>query len=245
MNKSSAITLCAIVALAIVWSSGAFAAERMKVVVVTGGHGFDEKPFKDMFESYQNLDCTFVDLKEESEIFEDISNWPYKVIVLYNMSQGISEKRRQNFIKLLDQGVGLVALHHSIAAFADWPEYRKIIGAKYWLKDTVEDGVKHPQCQWKEGVDMKMHVEDAAHPIMAGIKDFVIHDETYKGYNLEPDNHVILSCDEPGSQKEVAWTRTYRKAKVCLIQPGHGAATYAGQNYRQVVLQAIEWVVTK
>ncbi len=245
MKNSYSMVLCAVVALAIAWSGGAFPAEKMKVVVVTGGHGFEEKPFGDMFGSFQNLDCTFVALKDESEIFEDIAKWPYQVIVLYNMSQGISEKRQENFVRLLDQGVGLVVLHHAIAAFADWPEYRKIIGAKYWLKDTVEDGVKHPQCQWKEGVDMKMHVEDASHPIMAGIKDFTIHDETYKGYNLEPDNHLILSCDEPGSQKEVAWTRAYRNAKVCFIQPGHGAATYVDENYRRVVLHAIEWVVAK
>lgn len=244
VKKNVSIIMCALVA-AITWSGGAFSAEKTRAVVVTGGHGFEEQPFKDMFESFQNLDLTFVMLKDESEIFEDISKWPYDVVVLYNMTQAISEKRQRNLIALLDQGVGLVALHHAIGAFADWPEYRKIIGAKYWLKDTVEDGVKHPQCQWKEGVDMKMHVEDASHPIMAAIQNFAIHDETYKGYTLEPDNHLLLSCDETGSQKEVAWTRAYRNAKVCYIQPGHGPATHADPNYRRIVLQAIEWVAAK
>ena len=52
----------------------------------------------------------------------------------------------------------LVVLHHAIAAFSDWREYRKIAGAKYWLEDTVEDGVTHKKCTWKEGVDMPLHV---------------------------------------------------------------------------------------
>ena len=181
-------------------------------------------------------------MQDHSEIFEDISDWQYDVLVLYNMSQKISEKRQQNFLKLLDDGVGLVVLHHAIAAFSDWREYRKIIGAKYWLEDTVEDGVEYKKCTWKEGVDMPLHVEDATHPIMAGITDFTIHDEVYKGYDLQPDNHLLLSCGLSNSQKEIAWTRAYGHAKVCLIQPGHGPEAHGDENYRRMVRQAIAWV---
>ena len=78
---------------------------------------------------------------------------------------------------------------------------------------------------------------------MAGIADFTIHDEVYKGYDLQPDNHLLLSCGLPNSQKEIAWTRTYGNAKVCLIQPGHGAEAHGDKNYRQLVHQAIAWVV--
>ena len=242
MNNRYAILLCVAVTLISLWVPGAFAAEKMNVVVVTGGHGFEAQPFEAMFNSFDGMTCTYVALEDHSEIFEDITNWHYDVIVLYNMSQKISEERQQHFLQLLDKGVGLVVLHHAIAAFKDWPEYRKIIGAKYWLDDTVEDGVKHLKCQWEEGVDMPLHVEDAAHPIMAGMEDFVIHDETYKGYDLQPDNHLLLSCNLPGSQKEVAWTRTYSNAKVCLIQPGHGPEAHADKHYRRIVRQAIEWV---
>lgn len=223
----------------------AFSEETLNIVVATGGHGFEEKPFYEMFDGFDDIKCTFVELKDESELFEDITNWPYQVIVLYNMSQKISEKRRDNFIALLEGGVGLVVLHHAIAAFSDWPEYRKIIGTKYWLETTEENGVKHEKSLWKEGVDMKLHVEDSAHPVMAGITDFVIHDETYKNYDLEPGNHVILSCDAPTSQKEVAWTRMYRNAKICFIQPGHGAFAYGDENYRRMLHQAITWVAAK
>lgn len=238
MNIRYAILLCG----AAMVCGNVFAAEKMQVLVVTGGHGFEEQPFEAMFTSFENMNCTFFALKDDSEIFEDITDWPYDVIVLYNMSQKISEKRQQHFLQLLEEGVGLVVLHHAIAAFKDWPEYRKIIGAKYWLTDTKEDGVKHRKSQWEEGVDMPLHIEDAAHPVVAGLDDFVIHDETYKGYDLQPDNHLLLSCDLPGSQKEVAWTRSYSNAKVCLIQPGHGKEAHSDTSYRRLVRQAIEWV---
>jgi type 1 glutamine amidotransferase len=242
MNNVNAVLVWVVLAMVIVFSGAAVAEENMNVLVVTGGHGYEQEPFEAMFKSFDGLNCTFVALKDHSEIFEDISDWRYDVLVLYNMSQKISEKRQQNFLKLLDDGVGLVVLHHAIAAFSDWREYRKIIGAKYWLEDTVEDGVEHKKCTWKEGVDMLLHVEDSTHPIMADITDFTIHDEVYKGYDLQPDNHLLLSCGLPNSQKEVGWTRTYGKAKVCLIQPGHGPEAHGNENYRRLVRQAIAWV---
>ena len=124
-----------IVAVIVVFSVAVGADEKLNVLVVTGGHGYEQEPFEAMFNSFGGLNCTFVALQDHSEIFEDISDWQYDVLVLYNMSQKISEKRQQNFLKLLDDGVGLVVLHHAIAAFSDWREYRKIIGAKYWLED--------------------------------------------------------------------------------------------------------------
>jgi hypothetical protein len=44
-------------------------------------------------------------LKDHSELFEDISGWDYDVMVLYNMTQNISEKRKENFKTLLSKGI--------------------------------------------------------------------------------------------------------------------------------------------
>jgi len=221
--------------------SGAWAEAKLKVAVVTGGHDFSEKPFLSLFEGNEGIEFTHVVLKDDSELFEDISAWPYQVIVLYNMTQKISEKRQQNFVKLLDKGVGLVVLHHAIADYTEWPEFRKIIGARYFLQDVTENGVAHPRSQYEHGVDYKIHVVDPSHPITQGVSDFDVHDETYKGYLLEPDNHLLLTTDNSKCQKEVGWTRDYKKARVCFIQMGHGDSIFSDPNYRRLVTQAIRW----
>ena len=46
--------------------------EKLKVLVVSGGHGFPVGPFRKVFEGYQDMDCTFVDEKTGGEAFEDI-----------------------------------------------------------------------------------------------------------------------------------------------------------------------------
>lgn len=86
----------------------------LKVVVVTGGHGFEHDPFFKIFGQIEQIKYVEAVQKDHSELFEDIGKWDYDVIVFYNMTQNISEQRRKNFLALLDKGVGVVALHHTM-----------------------------------------------------------------------------------------------------------------------------------
>lgn len=241
MKSVSAILLTALILLS---AATAFAAP-LKAAVLTGGHPFTEKPFLALFEGHEGVEFTQVPLKDDSEIFEDVSAWPYDVIVLYNMTQKISEKRQQNLLSLLDRGIGVVALHHAIAAYSDWPEFRKVIGVRYFLKDVIENGVAYPASQYDHDIDIPIHIAGPENPVTQGLKDFTVHDEVYRGYLLEPDNHYILTTDHPKSQKEIGWTRTYRNAKICYIQMGHGDSIFADPNYHRLLSQAIRWTAQK
>jgi len=214
---------------------------RLKVAVLTGGHGFEHDSFFTLFKGYDDIEYVEVQLKDHSEIFEDISKWDYDVIVLYNMTQEMSPQRQKNFIKLLNQGVGLVALHHTMGAFQAWPEYRKIIGAKYYLKPIEENGVERRASTYKHDVDINVHIVDTSHPITRGMSDFQIHDETYNYCGFEKDNHVLLTTDHPENNKSISWVRRYGKAKVCGIQLGHDSAAYANPNFRQLIIRSIRW----
>lgn len=213
----------------------------IKAAVVTGGHDFEQKEFLELFEGYKDIEYVHERQQDESEIFEDVSEWPYDVIVLFHMTQEISPRRKANFVKLLEKGVGVVAVHHSIAAFQKWPEYRKIIGGRYCLEAVREAGVTHRAGDYRHDVDFMIHIEDEEHPITRGLSDFSVHDETYKYCVLEPDNHVLLSTDEPSSDKAIGWVSGYGKGQVCYIEPGHGASIYADENYRGLIAQAIRW----
>ena len=216
-------------------------AGSIKVVVVTGGHGFNKEPFFSLFEGLDDIKYVEAEQQDHSEIFEDISGWEYDVIVLYNMSQEISPRRRENFVKLLDKGVGLVALHHSIGAFQGWPEYRKIIGARFYLRPIEEEGLMHGKSGYKHDVDMPVHVADSRHPITLGMSDFSIFDEVYNKCTFESDNHFLLTTEHPDSDKSIGWVRKWKDSRVCYIQMGHGAEAYANPNYGRLVSRAIRW----
>jgi len=220
-------------------------AEKIKVVVITGGHPFSHRAFFAMFDAYDDIEYVEALQKNHSEIFEDITGWDYDVMVLYNMSRQISPKRQKNFIKLLKRGVGVVALHHSLASFQNWPEYEKIIGGKFHLQDAVKGGTTYKKSGYKLGVNFTISAEDKKHPITRALSDFAIYDETYKNCTFQPDNHVLLTTSEPSSDKPLCWVRSYENAKVCYIMSGHGPGIYADENYRRLVAQSIRWCAGK
>ena len=218
---------------------------KLKVVVVTGGHGFERDPFFKMLDSIEEITYTEAIQKDHSELFEDISGWDYDVIVFYSMTQQISEKRQKNFLKLLDQGVGVVALHHTMGSFQEWPEFKKIIGTKYYLKDTLEDGVMCKAGSYEHDIDMAIKVVDKQHPITEGLSDFPIHDEGYKNCWFGRSNRVLLTTDHASSDKTVGWVKRYGKTKVCTIQLGHDSKAYENRNYSLLVNRAILWTANR
>lgn len=204
---------------------------KINVLVIAGGHGFDKKAFGGLFEGVADFSCTFLEEKDKQggEAYEDISNWSYDVILLYNYQKDLSEKRRENFLKLMDKGVGLVILHHAIYGYRPWPEFKNIVGVTSWLSGS------------KDNVEFKVHVEDPNHPITRGIADFTINDETYKGYTLDPNVRVLLTTEEPTNAKSIAWVHTYRKSPVCYVQLGHGPKAFAVKEFRTVMERAVRW----
>lgn len=204
-------------------------AKKLRVLVVAGGHGYPVKPFREVFAGYSDMDCTFVDEKQGGEAFEDVANWPYDAIVLYNYMKKPSEKQQANFLSLLDRGVGLVILHHAIYGYRPWPEFQKMVGVTSWLSAAKDD------------VEFKVHIEDPQHPITRGLADFVIRDEVYQGHGLDPKVHVLLSTDEPSNAKAVAWVHTYRKSPVCYLQLGHDEKAYSKPEFCEILGRAIRW----
>ncbi len=213
----------------------------MKVAVVTGGHEFDEPAFLRLFTSVKGITYTHLPQADDSEVFDEIGAWPYDVIVLYNFTQKISEKRRDNFLRLLDNGVGVVSLHHASGAFQEWCEYPKIIGCRYLLSPVERDGARREPSTYQHDVDIPVRVTDTTHAVVRGVRDFVVRDETYKGCEFEPDNHLLLATTEKSSDEPLGWARTYRRSRVVHFQLGHGPDIFEDERFRLLVAQAVQW----
>jgi len=240
INKLTALAVVTLACLGCTSASGQ-PRGKLKVAVVTGGHKYDEKAFLSLFENQPGIDFVLEPQQDHSELFEDISEWTYDVIVFYSMTQEISDERRRNLIELLDRGVGIVALHHVMGAFQSWPEFHAIIGGKYITKPKVKQRQSYPGSTFRHDTDFRVHIQDPDHPITQGMKDFDVHDETYKQCIFSADNHILLTTDHPTSDTTVGWVRTYRNSRIFTIQMGHGPAIFADPTYRKLVGRAILW----
>lgn len=214
-------------------------AAKIKVVILVGGHGYDTDGFAKLWSSYQDLECE-VWKGSPYTVFDDISNFKHNVILMYNLSSGITEMQKKNFLALLEKGVGLVVWHHALANCQDWPEFEKIAGGKFWLQAGERNAVKIP-ASGTGGGKVKLHIEDAQHPITKGLADFELQDETYNRQTFCDGIHLLVSTDHPSSDKSIAWVHQYGPARVFGCQSGHDAKVWNDETFRRLLGQAIRW----
>jgi uncharacterized protein len=236
--------------IALVFSAFAFliqAAEKpskeIRVMVITGGHDYNKEQFNKMLSSLgENITYKIEELPAAYSMFLPENRSSYDVLVFYHMWQSITPEQAQVFSDCIRQGKPLVALHHSICAFDDWPEYYRIIGGKYFHKPTIVDGKEYAACSYQHDLHFTVRVSDKNHPVTKGLKEFEVFDETYNGYYIEPGVKPLLTTNESSSMPVIGWTKSYGKAKVVTLQSGHDVPTFENPDFRRLLKQAIEWV---
>ena len=217
---------------------------KIRMVIVVGGHGYNKKQFNAMFDAMKDLSYEIREAqpKGKAHLFDDPDHFAYDVIFLYNMNNKLTKTQGENFLKLLDKGVGLFVSHHAITGFQDWPQWTELIGARYFLKKETFQGKPADRSIWKDDVDLKMHIEDPDHPITRGLADYDICDETYGKCGFLPGNHLLISTEHKLSNKQIAWVRPQGKRKVFCFQGGHGPRAWKNPGFRHVLSQGIRWV---
>jgi type 1 glutamine amidotransferase len=216
--------------------------QKLRVLVITGGHAYEVEPFEQMFASMPDIVTTQMTYPAAAAELNPALADRFDVVVFYDMwADGITADQQKAFVELLNRGIGVVALHHTLAAHREWPEYAKIIGGKYYVEDREEDGKTIPHSTYDHGQDIEVEIATQDHPITRGLSDFKIHDETYAGYDKDPQATVLLTTKHPKSDKELAWTKTYGNSRVVYLQLGHDHFAYEHPSYRTLVARSIRW----
>jgi uncharacterized protein len=218
---------------------------KIRVLLVHGGHDFETNQFLQVFRENPQLSLTVVQHPAAQAWFRPERARDYDVLVFYDMWQTISEEAKSDLVSLVKGGKPLVALHHCLGSFQQWDEYANLIGGRYHLEKWSDHGVEKPGSTYRHDVDFKVHVADSSHPITRGVTDFAIHDETYGGFEVKPDSHVLLTTDEPSNGHDLAWCKSYGAARVVYLQLGHDHQAYDNPSYRRLLAQAIRWAVKR
>jgi type 1 glutamine amidotransferase len=224
-------------------SSAESPAGQIRILVITGGHDYQKEQFNQMLAGLgANISYQIAELPAAYDMFLPENRGKYDVLVFYHMWQDITDDQSEVFSECIREGKPLVVLHHSICAYDNWPEYIKIVGGKYFHKPTVVNGREYPACSYIHDIHFTVKIADSKHPVTAGLRDFEIFDETYKGYYVEPGVTPLLETDEQSSNPVIGWTKMYGRARVVTIQSGHDVLTFGNPAYRTLLRQSIEWV---
>lgn len=215
----------------------------IRILVITGGHDYKVEQFNQMLASLgDNIKYQISELPEAYDMFLPENRSKYDVLVFYHMWQTITEKQAADLSECIRQGKPLVALHHSICAYDDWPEYLNIIGGKYFHKPTAINGKEYPASTYIHDLHFKVNIVNRENPVTRGLSDFEIFDETYNGFYVEEGVTPLLTTSEPTSTPVIGWSKKYGKARIVTLQSGHDVATFENPNFRKLLKQSIEWV---
>ncbi|HEX3797781.1 MAG TPA: ThuA domain-containing protein [Verrucomicrobiae bacterium] len=243
--KIKLIWLCVFIALSANSIFAADATNKIKVLLITGGHPFEQEQFFKVFKDNPEITVTIAEnSRTNAPAYERRDILTYNTVVLYDMPNEITDKQKAGFLSLFKRGVGLVVLHHALVSYQHWPDYERIIGGHYPESDG-KSGVVTTDVGFKHGVEVPIVIVAKDHPITEGMSDFTILDEIYWGFHVGADVTPLITTTLPKSGKPLGWYRTEGKSRIVYLQLGHDHTAYDNPNYRQLVARSIRWVSRK
>lgn len=256
---------------------------EINCLVSVRGHPFDRTAFAGVFDGMEGISATMVDQPAAAHLMNPDGMRDYDVLVLYDMPgldfSGVHgplatreppETVKDGLRALLQQGKGVVALHHALAGWPTWDEYGEWLGGRFLYQPQNVRGAARLDSGYKHDVTYEAQVAD--HPVTAGLPaSFAMTDELYLAEVFAEDVTPLLRSsapftrddfwsadraikghmfdhegwDHPPGNNLIGWAKQALNSRLVYLQPGDGPATYDNPHYRQLVENAIRWVSTK
>jgi hypothetical protein len=159
------------------------------------------------------------------------------VLALYDMPPDVPEAQRENVRRYVEEGGAVVGIHHALSGSPSWAWLHEAVLGARWIF-TPEAGRSVSEFKHDEEISVTVVAD---HPITRGIGDFRIHDETYGKLWMSPRMTVLLRTDHPLSDGPVAWTMPHPRARLAVIQLGHGREAHLHPSWRRLVRNALIW----
>jgi type 1 glutamine amidotransferase len=212
----------------------AAAQKPVRALIVTGGRKIDPSFFLAFNDS---ADVAWDYAPSNREAFDKDLRPNYDVLVLAGDSPEISPAARGRLRDFAEAGKGVVVLHQAIAAYADWPWYRELIGGRYVAR--AENGA--PASTSRQGEDLTIVAGPQRSPMVSSLVPMHLRGEAFKGMQIAADIKVLLTTDNPHSDRPIAWISPYAKSRVVYVQLGVGREVFTYPGYQRLVKNAVLW----
>lgn len=205
--------------------------------------------------------------KEDPEFSPDFSQYN---VVISNLGWKASEwpqKTKQDFVKYMKSGGGLVVIHAADNSFGDWTEYNEMIGLGGWGGRNTESGpyvyfddkgkLVHDHSEGGcgshgPGHEYQVVTRAADHPIMKGIPDAWLHtkDELYDRLRGPAENMTVLATaysdvegNAPPWDKTATGTGRHEPA-LMAINYGDGRVFHSILGHNDYSLECVGFITT-
>lgn len=257
-----------------------YSAEK-KLLTVARGHPYDRGAFAALFEGLEDHDICHVEQPLAQRFLNPKGAREFNAIVCYDMpgvdfmssgeGPGLVDPGKSvisDFCAMLEQGVGMVFLHHALAAWPAWPEFAEIIGGRFHYRPAHLRGQAWPDSGYRHNVRHRVtRLQD--HPVTAGLPDhFDMTDELYLCPVLEDEVIPLLRSDytftgenffsaakavagemnsregwsHPEGSSLVGWVKAWGNSPIVYLQGGDDVEALGNPHFRMLVQNAVRWV---
>lgn len=261
-----------------------------RVTLITKGHPFDQEAFLGVFEDLiADPDSTVASIRhvehpEAQRCFSEQRSAETDVFVFYDMPgleftgadpplrvHAPPPSMQDELLARLEDGQGMVFLHHAIAGWPSWDEYADLLGGRFHYQPAKLRGVAFPDSGYCHDVDHEVEVLDPEHPLAEGLPArFRLRDELYLFPVFEDrvdpifrSGHAFVDTNfwsadrairgslhdrdgwaHPPGSPLVGWVKHAGNSPLAYLQFGDGPETYANPHYRRALSNAIGWAAT-
>ena len=211
-----------------------------RVLVVTGGHPYPSA----FFSLFDDPRIAWDHAGSPGEAFGRKLAGRYDTIVFHDMWEEIGETEKKNLQEFVENGGGIVSIHHAIVDYTSWPWwYQEVIGGKYFTRDAPGA----PKSVYRDDVEMVAAAAKGAerHPVLRGVPPLPVRDEAYRGMWHSPRIQVLMEVSHPDNDRPVVYIGPHPKARSVYIQFGHNASTLLYPGFRTLVRNAILWTARR
>jgi len=176
------------------------------LLVLSGGHPFEEQPFAELLESLDGWD---VDHRRHPDAEETAGGGAIEAadaILFYDMpgydfsdndvtTRSPLDSYRDAIIRRFENGKGAVAMHHALAGWAEWPEWSEMIGGRFLYQRGSVRGETCLDSGYRHDVNFVARPV-VGHPVTAGLPDhFSLTDELYLAEVFEDSVEPLVRAD--------------------------------------------------
>ena len=174
-----------------------------RLLTLARGHPYDREAFHTLFDGLDEFDVCHAEHPVAQRFLGPQAAQDFDAIVCYDMP-GVdftaADAPRllspdpaftESYLAMLEAGIGMVFMHHSIAAWPAWPEYAEIVGGRFHYRPAQLRGQSWPDSGYRHQVTHTVS-KVSSHPVTVGIPaHFEITDEVYLCPIFEDD---VIPC---------------------------------------------------
>ena len=253
-----------------------------ELLVLSGGHPYEEQPFEELIQllgrELGDWNVRHLIHPEAEQAVAQGAAVEADALLFYDMggfefadgtvnSRPPSDAFKAAIRRRFASGKGVVAMHHALAGWAEWPEWAEMLGGRFFYQPGEWQGRKVPDSGYRHDVAYNAQIV-ADHPVTDGLtKSFPVTDELYLCQIDEGAVHPLIRADHafirdnfysaanavagemfsnhgwdhPQGSNLVAWWRQVEAAPLVYCQFGDSPETYTNRHVQRTLVNALKF----